>query len=71
MTFIIALEVLVIFGILTIILGFLAVYLVKPRWPAWWERNICALDPEERKFIHSTLEGTPSVELLTSHGYNT
>lgn len=70
MSFIIVLEVLVAFSVLTVGLGFFGVYVIKPHYPDFWKRHICAPDPEERMFINSVQAVTPSVELMLSNSYN-
>ena len=40
-------------GLLGIIIGYAAVYFIKPWCPGLWEQHICALDPEELRFMRS------------------
>ena len=35
------------FGISFIVLLYVANYLVKPRWPEWWSKNVSELDPDD------------------------
>jgi hypothetical protein len=45
--FLTSLIILFSFGIFFILLFYIANYLVKPRWPEWWSKNISELDPDD------------------------
>jgi hypothetical protein len=37
---------------LILLMVYVGVYFVKPRWPEWWRHNIVDLDPSELDSLH-------------------
>lgn len=58
------------FSLLILLVSLVGVYAIKPRWSHWWEKHICAPDPEDRMVINSVCERTPPIELMLSNSLN-
>jgi|GEM_PF-4589685 len=58
------------FSFLILLVSLIGVYVIKPRWPEWWEKHICAPDPRDRMFVNSVHMATPPAELMLSNSYN-
>jgi hypothetical protein len=56
---------------LILLTAYIGVYFVKPRWPEWWENNICAPYPEAFELLPLTYSPATFPDLLPpNHSIN-